>query len=86
MKRIILVAFMLFSTITFAQTNQGSWLIGGTGGFVSTNQGTLWERHFISLSPSAGYFLIDNWAVGLSTSLNLSFNNQFYRPVCYWRA
>lgn len=79
MKRIILLAALLISTTgVFAQFNQGRWLAGGSVGFstvtskTKTNNSTNTDGTStnFSLSPEAGYFVMDNLAVGAGLSLS----------------
>ena len=80
MKNNILTVFVLLLTISFttinAQTDQGNWVLGGstTFSFSSTNtklefdgeqQGDDLKSSAINITPSVGYFVIDNLAVGL---------------------
>ncbi|MBS1556987.1 MAG: autotransporter domain-containing protein [Bacteroidetes bacterium] len=72
MKKIIVFAFTLLSTASFAQFSKGSILLGGTvsadfttnktiaGSTTTTNSST----NSFSISPNVGYFVIDNLAVG----------------------
>lgn len=53
-----------------AQTDQGSMLVGGSAGLDYTVQSA--NKVFnASLSPQGGYFLVDNFAVGLRMPLGL---------------
>ncbi len=81
MKKIITVfAFALICSGAFAQFNQGRYLVGGSVGFSATTSkakndnatSTLSRSTSLSFSPNAGYFVIDNLAVG--AALNLSTN------------
>jgi outer membrane protein len=81
MKKITILAISMFAAVgAFAQFNQGRMLVGGSaelstntykdkdGGTTVTN-GTSTS---LSISPSFGYFVIDNLAVGASLGLGFS--------------
>lgn len=69
MKKLILGAAVfaagLFSTAN-AQIQEGNWMVGGQVANMKFTDGT-----FISLAPSAGYFVKDNWAVGAKVGLDV---------------
>jgi hypothetical protein len=66
MKKVFLGALLIaLSTITQAQTQKGTWLLGGGAGFSSTSTGDAKEST-VSFSPNLGYFLADNLSVGAS--------------------
>ena len=70
------LAFLLFST-GYAQTDKGSWLIGGTGKINIqdiSGDNTIFN---ITLLPNAGYFVINNLAVGARTDLTFSSGDGF---------
>ncbi len=78
MKRIVtVIALLLVASGAFAQFNKGRYLIGGSAGFSSTtnkydNNGTtstLGKSTAFSISPSAGYFFMNNVAAGASLSI-----------------
>lgn len=50
-----------------AQTEQGSWLVGG-----NFNLNTVSNSTTIGFNPTAGYFVIDNLAVGATVGLTYS--------------
>jgi len=67
MKKIFL-ATALFATISsFAQTEKGDWLVGGTVGF-RTNK----NNSSINISPNAGYFFANNFAAGANVQIDFS--------------
>lgn len=81
MKKIVtLIAFALICSGAYAQFNKGRYLVGGSLGFsattskTKTNSATNTNSHSTSLyvSPDAGYFIIDNVAVGASLNLSTS--------------
>src|SRR3989337_2214932 len=61
----VLMAFLVFTLAASAQTEKGSWLVGGN---VEVN--TAEDDTQIDFSPNAGYFLLDNLAVGARVGLN----------------
>lgn len=67
MKRILIVALLLTGGYfgAKAQTEQGNWLVGGN---VSLN--TAKNNTNIGLTPSAGYFVLRNLAVGAALGLD----------------
>jgi hypothetical protein len=81
MKKIVtLFAFALICSGAFAQFNQGRYLVGGSLGFSATtgksktDNATNTNSHTttIFVSPDAGYFIMDNLAVGAGLSLTSS--------------
>lgn len=54
-----LFIFMLLSGESFAQTQKGDWLVGGLLQLNTAKNSTSFE-----FSPNAGYFVLDNFAVG----------------------
>jgi hypothetical protein len=81
MKKIVTaIAFVLLCSGAYAQFNQGRILAGGSVGFSATtlkfktNSATTTDSHSTSLSiaPNAGYFVIDNLAVGAGLDLSTS--------------
>jgi hypothetical protein len=72
MKKLLLAAFLFISTNEiFSQVNQGQWLVGGNAGF---NFGKIGDNKYttISVAPDAGYFVINQLAVGLRPELTYS--------------
>ncbi len=60
MKQItLLLASLLCVQFLFAQTDKGDWLVGGTFSLNTAKNSTT-----ISVSPNAGYFLLDNFMLG----------------------
>lgn len=81
MKKIIFILIGVASyTLSFAQFNQGNFLLGGSTRFStsfetnkSKNGGTTttnYKTTSFSLQPQAGYFVIDNLAAGLGIDLS----------------
>ncbi|HCF64180.1 MAG TPA: hypothetical protein DEU93_08520 [Chitinophagaceae bacterium] len=64
-KTIILMALVMITGASFAQTAKSTWLLGGSAGFNSSKQGDFKWTQF-NLSPNAGYFFMNNLAAGLS--------------------
>ena len=54
-----LLIFILLSGGSFAQTQKGDWLVGGLLQLNTAKNSTSFE-----FSPNAGYFVLDNFAVG----------------------
>ncbi|MBP6432957.1 MAG: porin family protein [Ferruginibacter sp.] len=64
MKKVILfAAFAVVAFATQAQTEKSTWLLGGSAGFSSSKTGDFKTTSF-SFAPNAGYFVMDNLAVG----------------------
>lgn len=81
----IVILFCLLSTLTFAQTEKGKFLISGKssldfvftsssmfGGNLSTEDYIFSDGYKLEFSPSVGYFVINNLAVGIGSSYSLS--------------
>lgn len=71
MKKVLFAAFLtICAQGVFAQINQGQWLVGGSAAFESRKHGDgdAGKSTYISISPNAGYFVIDKLAVGLRTT------------------
>lgn len=65
MKKVLFAAFLLVSSnAIFAQVDQGQWLAGGSAGFNFGKQGDE-KTTYINIAPDAGYFVINQLAVGL---------------------
>jgi outer membrane protein with beta-barrel domain len=65
MKKVLFAAFLLASSnAIFAQVDQGQWMVGGSAGFNFGKQGDV-KTTDISIAPDAGYFVINQLAVGL---------------------
>lgn len=56
---ITFLVVMSMIALSFAQTDKGTWMLGGKG-FI----GSLGKGLYINLEPNGGYFLYDNFAVG----------------------
>lgn len=68
-KSLILVfSLLMMVTFTHAQTSSGNLMFGGGIDFSSTSRQSDNNNtsSYVSFSPSAGYFISDNFAVGLS--------------------
>jgi hypothetical protein len=81
MKKITLLAVVMFGSLcAFAQFNQGRMLVGGSAEFITMankdksggTTTTNGNRTTLSVSPSFGYFFIDQLAVGAAVSTELS--------------
>lgn len=88
-KLLVLSAIALFGMVN-AQTEKGSWVVGGstTLGFNSTNTKYKYEGDSadgpkvstFTITPSVGYFVIDKLAIGLDlgyTSLTTKMDEEF---------
>lgn len=65
MKKVLFAAFLLVSSnAIFAQVDQGQWMVGGSAAFDFEKQGDD-KTTTISIAPDAGYFVINQLAVGL---------------------
>lgn len=70
MKKILTIAIAtLVAGTSFAQTSKGNWLVGGSAGFNSSKSGSADAVSTLNISPNAGYFFGNNFAAGLSVSL-----------------
>ena len=66
MRKIILSIFLTaIFYVTNAQTEKGDWLVGGR---IDLNTGE--NSTQIGISPSAGFFVLDNFAIGGNFSIN----------------
>jgi outer membrane protein W len=74
MKKIFTLAVVtIISASAFSQTQKGNWLVGGSAGFSSQSQsGASGNITELSITPTAGYFINNNLAVGAS----LNFGSQ----------
>ena len=64
---ILLISALTINT-NFAQPGEGTWLLGGT----TELSDTAWSQ--VVLTPSVGYFISDQMALGLGFSLNSTTN------------
>ena len=91
MKKIIFLLFLATSANSFGQINKpitrGNFLIQGGGTiqyqrdkFANASATTKTSFYFISLTPGAAYFVIDNLAIGLNATIfyNGTTSNKFY--------
>lgn len=80
MKKLFLAAIILVNSISiFAQTLKGDFFLSGSTGLALTsdNVKTVYDgetyaeyhQNSFSLSPTIGYFVIDNLAIGLTSSM-----------------
>ena len=73
MHRVLLMCItMLAITAVNAQTQKGSFLVGGTASIQSTKGASPGNSSTISVAPQVGYFLVDNLAVGITPSITYS--------------
>src|SRR5690554_5646810 len=82
MKKLLLFAFLLTGFIGFSQTTQGRFIVSGSAG-LNVNAGSVkyvydgetmveGNETTIQFTPTFGYFVIDNLAVGLSSNISSS--------------
>jgi opacity protein-like surface antigen len=68
MKKILIPFFLFFCVqIVSAQTDKGDWMVGGTFSLNTAKNSTT-----ISLSPNAGYFLLDHFLLGARVGYEFS--------------
>ncbi len=68
MKKILIPLFLFFTVqSSIAQTDKGDWMVGGTFSLNTAKNSTT-----ISLSPNAGYFLLDNFLLGAKLGYEFS--------------
>ena len=67
MKKQILIGFLVFPVMMFAQIRKDQWLIGGNGIFTYSKSKEL-TFSSLQVSPAAGYFFIDKLAAGIRGS------------------
>jgi hypothetical protein len=68
MRKIYLtLAWVLAVIVTQAQTEQGDWMVGGSFQLNTSDNNTQ-----IALTPSAGYFIINNLAIGGNVIIDYS--------------
>jgi hypothetical protein len=74
-KLIILFYFALQTSFAFSQLNKGQWLVGGSAlgmyQFYSGASNNSSSSNF-QLTPDIGYFIADNLAIGIRSSLSIS--------------
>ena len=70
MKKVLLIAALAVSSVSFAQTSKSTWMLGGGAGFSSSKTGDLDPTTNLNFSPSIGYFVIDNLAIGAQIVVN----------------
>lgn len=76
MKLSLIILMFLLPFLTFAQLERGNKLIGGEIGFNSLKwNGANKAENILNISPSAGIFVANNFALGMA----LNFSNQFKR-------
>lgn len=77
MKIFLTTILLIFSLTAKCQLDKGSWIVGGTGSFVSSKNTYITNGYSqesnsttIKISPSVGYFLIDKLSSGIKTSFS----------------
>lgn len=71
---ILVFALVIATTIVDAQTSSGNMMVGGSINFSSSSRegGSLKDYSDFSFSPSFGYFISDNLAIGTSLTIATS--------------
>jgi hypothetical protein len=65
MKKVLLLVLVIASTFAAsAQTEKGTWLLGGNANFHSSKSSGSSSTTFVSITPNIGYFICDDLAVG----------------------
>lgn len=66
-KNIVMIAFLFLSMQSYAQTEKNKLMLGGNINYSSVKTGSLNVKNTtLNLSPSVGYFVGDNLAVGVN--------------------
>lgn len=74
MKKVLLVlAVSFFGIIANAQTEKGNVIVGAQLANISADLRTGANSFNLSLSPRAGWFIKDDWAVGAKVDLDVTF-------------
>lgn len=71
-KIVLLLVSIAFSSMTFGQLQQGSWVVSGNSSLqVSSSkfEGASSSATTVTLSPSIGYFVVDGLAVGIGVDV-----------------
>ncbi len=81
MQKKILVFSLLMAclSVSYAQTDKGTWMLGGTGA-ITNNENPQSSTFTFNLSPRIGYFVVPNWAIGVQTGFSIS-NSEFKLPA-----
>ena len=72
---------VLFTVTANSQITKTNWLVGGSANFGKTKSETITntdvitetEFTYIEVEPNIGYFLMDKFAVGITTGINANF-------------
>ena len=85
---IALVLVLTISTINSVsgQTQKGSWMIGGSAGFMSnsnkysyqSNNTSGYKNNSFNINANTGYFIKDHFAIGLNSNINFWNNEEKY--------
>ena len=69
------VLVVAINSIALSQIEKNTWMIGGSGNaYFGTNPSFM----HITLNPNAGYFISDNWAIGLSSLVTTGFSSSAF--------
>lgn len=85
-KLIITIAISAFTLTSIAQTEKGTFLLGGSIGYSSnenksSSRPTTSKSNFITISPKMGYFIDNNFAIG--AKLDYTTGKNKYRTSDY---
>lgn len=70
-KKILVFLFLIVClSSTYAQTEKGTWMLGGTGA-ITNNEISQGSTFTFNLSPRVGYFVTPNWAIGVQTGFSI---------------
>jgi hypothetical protein len=86
MKKILPLLFLFVSALASAQTEKGSFMIGGNASVEfnknDQNGDTGETKTFsISINPQAGYFVANNFSLGLSLPVSISRGKSTYPGI-----
>ncbi|MEI6507390.1 MAG: hypothetical protein WCO54_02840 [Bacteroidota bacterium] len=65
-KQILLISFLLLNLYSFSQISKGQFLVGGMFGYTRTSVSN-YKSYEYQVNPQVGYFIANNFAVGLRT-------------------
>src|SRR5688572_13167290 len=89
-KRLMLFAAILATLNCYSQTEKGKYMIGGRFNFSGNNSSSVdslrqfdYKSYGIQIYPNVGYFVKDNFAIGLSLNIGFSGGEQNYTNYYY---
>lgn len=68
---LIFSVFIFSSTFSFSQIQKGSFLVGGTATYTDYSKFFNATRREIEVAPNVGYFLFDQFALGLRPGMTI---------------